>query len=292
MERMKTVREAYQKASYFLHSEGITSFSFEAELMLRHLLDLDRTRFFMELDKNFPEEKNNQLWEWLQKRKQGVPLQYLLGEQHFYGRSFYVKPGVLIPRPETEILVEQVLQKVDLEWHHAPLRVVDVGTGSGVIAITLAVERPQWEIIAIDCSSAALHIAKKNAQLHGVKSKITWYKGSWLLPLLQNHKKVDILVSNPPYIPSEEISTLEKQVRDHEPHLALDGGVDGLDPYREMIRQTPKVLNRPGLVAFEVGEGQSEAVAQLFHKLSGSIEVTIKKDLADKERIVMGWLKS
>lgn len=290
MKRVKTVREAYQRASYFLHSEGIASTSFEAELMLRQLLDLDRTRFFLEMDQKFPEEKNNQLWEWLQARKQGVPLQYLVGEQYFYGRSFQVEPGVLIPRPETEILVEQVLQKADTEWNQAPLHVVDVGTGSGVIAVTLAIERPEWEVIAIDCSSTALHIAQKNAQLHEVKSRITWYEGSWLLPLLQQNRKVDILVSNPPYIPSEEISTLEKQVRDHEPHLALDGGVDGLDPYREMISQIPKVLNCPGLVAFEVGEDQSRAVAQLLRKLSESIEVIIIKDLANKERIVMGWM--
>lgn len=290
MDALKTVRGAYQEASSFLHAQGIDSPSFEAELLLRHLLQVDRTRFFLMFEEPFSAENSQQLGEWLQARKRGVPLQYLVGEQYFYGRRFCVEPAVLIPRPETEILVEQVLQASDRLGGETPLHVVDVGTGSGAIAVTLALERPQWQVTAIDRSSAALQIAQANARMYGVDQKITWHEGSWLLPLRDVGQRADIILSNPPYIPSQDIDSLEKQVRDYEPHLALDGGADGLDAYRELILQLPEVLKCPGLVAFEVGEGQSEAVRKLLQSLSSSVESVIIRDLAGKERVVMGWV--
>jgi release factor glutamine methyltransferase len=232
------------------------------------------------------------LLKWLKRRADGEPLQYILQEQEFFGRPFRVSPAVLIPRPETEILAETVLREADRIWGERPLSVCDVGTGSGALAVTLAAERPLWTLWATDISSAALEVAKDNAMRNGVEERVRFFRGEWLAPLRQGGVRVDVVVSNPPYIPSNDIPSLEQQVRDFEPRIALDGGEDGLDPYRRILAQIPDVLRVPGLVAFEVGEGQSRRVGELLGGLPLSVEVSIFPDLAGKERVVLGRIGS
>lgn len=287
-EPLKTVGEAYRWAFSVLEKRGFDQALFEAELLLRHLLGRDRTRFFVGLEDPFPEDRQSILRDWLKRRIDGEPIQYILREQDFYGRLFRVSPDVLIPRPETEILVENVLCEADRIGDNRSLTVCDVGTGSGVLAVTMAAERPHWTVWATDISPAALDVARENARRNGVDGRIRFYQGQWLSPLLQRGVRVDIVISNPPYIPSKEISGLERQVRDFEPRVALDGGEDGLDAYRLIIAQIPDVLRLPGLVAFEVGRGQSRHVAELLERLPLSVSVSIFPDLAGIERVVLG----
>ena len=163
-----------------------------------------------------------------------------------------------------------------------------MGTGSGVLAVTLAAERPRWSVWATDISPAALEVARDNARRNGVEGRIRFARGEWLTPLRQGGVRVDVVVSNPPYIPSKDIATLQRQVKDFEPHLSLDGGEDGLDAYRRIIEQIPDVLRLPGLVAFEVGVGQSRRVAEMLESMPLSVSIDILPDLAGIERVVLG----
>lgn len=274
-----TVREALKRASSFM--ESLEDGRFLAEIIVRHVLGWDRTRLFLGMEDRVSEQQWSEMEQMVQKRLQGIPVQYLIGEQEFYGLSFRVNPSVLIPRPETEILVEQVLQRRDPA---ASLTVADIGTGSGAIAVSLAVHS-QWKIFAVDIAQESLDTAQENSQIHGVDKKIAFLKGDLLDPVAQ---PVDILVSNPPYIPSRDVLELDVQVKDHEPMRALDGGEDGLDFYRRICQGLPQVLRPDGLVAFEVGMGQARDVEQLL-LASGVISRTeVIEDLAGIQRIVIG----
>ncbi|MBA4495941.1 peptide chain release factor N(5)-glutamine methyltransferase [Paenactinomyces guangxiensis] len=286
-----TIRQAWQWASSFLQEKGTASPEFEAELLVRRCLEVDRARFFTMWNQPWPAEVQEQLSGWLERRAQGEPIQYILGDQEFYGRLFQVNPSVLIPRPETEILVETVLQEAEKEWGDQPLHVVDVGTGSGAIAVTLAAERPHWEVTAIDVSKEALNMARQNARQHQVEERIMWIHGEYLTPLLQGKAPLDILVSNPPYIPSAEVHGLEKQVSQFEPRLALDGGEDGLDPYRVLTNQLAQWNQPVQLVCFEIGADQGKAVSTLVANIAGQGEVSVRKDLAGLDRVVAGWIR-
>jgi release factor glutamine methyltransferase len=263
---------------------------FEAELLLRHCLGLSRTGFLASLQEPISSEKVDELAHLCQRRAAHEPIQYMFGSQEFYGREFEVAPGVLIPRPETEILIEQVLRFADRLWPAATmLKVADIGTGSGAIALTLASERENWQVTSVDLSPEALAIAKRNAERLGIAGRVRFLLGDLLQPLLANGERLDILVSNPPYIPSADVDELDAEVRDYEPRLALDGGADGLDCYRQLSEALPAVLQPRALVGFEVGIHQSHAVAELL-KASGVIDgVEIIRDLAGIERVVIGW---
>ncbi|SFI67033.1 peptide chain release factor N(5)-glutamine methyltransferase [Thermoflavimicrobium dichotomicum] len=282
----KSIRVAYQMAASFLHKHGIESPEFEAEWLLRRILGVDRTQFFMIWDQLITPEQEIKLQQWLNRRAHGEPLQYIFGDQEFYGRLFTVTPAVLIPRPETELLVEAVIQEAIQKWELETLHVVDVGTGSGCIAITLAKECPHWRFTAIDISQEALQVARINAKKHAAVRHIRFVHGEYLSPMLQEGVTFDILVSNPPYIPSSHIQFLEKQVSEYEPKLALDGGEDGLEPYRVLTRQVAMLPVKPRLIAFEIGHDQGEAVAQLVENLGAQVQ--IRKDWAGHDRIVLG----
>lgn len=285
---MATVREAFQRASLRLRHAGVDSAVSDAERLVRFVLGWPRERFFAHPDAVLPPEAEERLDALVARRAAGEPLQYLLGEQEFYGRPFRVTPAVLIPRPETEVLVEAVLAATDAMWSpHAALAAVDVGTGSGAIAVTLAAERPRWRVWAVDCSAEALAVARENAARHGVAARVAFACGSWLAPLRREGRRVQVVVSNPPYIPTADIAGLEREVRDHEPRLALDGGPDGLNAYRSLARELPDVLDRRAVVAVEVGAGQAEAVAGLFRATGLFARLTVTPDLAGIPRVVV-----
>lgn len=279
-----TIREAYRQASSFLQHHNINDPLFEAEWMLRELLGVDRATFFLLWDKPLTAEQQATWQQWLARRAAHEPLQYIFGHAAFYGRMFAVTPAVLIPRPETELLVEHVLTKAAQLWDNEPLRVVDIGTGSGCIPITLQLERPSWSVTAVDISDEALAIAQKNAEEHGVANNIHFVQGSYMTPV--SGQAFDIIVSNPPYIPSQTVLHLDREVQEYEPHLALDGGNDGLQPYRDMISQI-NALPRQGkrLVAFEIGDEQGQAVASLLH--GNNVEVEILLDMNGRDRYVI-----
>lgn len=284
-----TIREAHKWASSFLSESNIDNSNLEAEVMLSSLYGWDRAKLFANLSEVVSEEKLILLKEWLTRRSNHEPLQYIVGSQDFYGRTFTVSPSVLIPRPETELLVETIIKEANqLLQDKESIDIVDIGTGSGAIAITLALEKTGWNVTTVDISQEALIVAKGNAER--LEANLVFYQGSLLEPLIANNQKVDIIVSNPPYIPSKDIESLMFEVRDYEPILALDGGIDGLDFYREIITQSKEVLRKPGLIGFEIGIYQANDISQLL-KVSGAAAVKLIDDFQGIPRIALGYYK-
>ena len=218
------------------------------------------------------------------RRAANEPIQYITGEQEFYGLSLRVTPAVLIPRPETELLVETVLAEVKRAGVKSALRILDVGTGSGAIAIALAHNLPSARITAVDLSGAALEIAASNAARHGLTEQIHFIESDLLEELPPDGLPFDVIVSNPPYVPAADRASLHPQVRDYEPGVALFAGADGLDIYRRLIPQARAALRPNGLLALEIGHGQKEAVTAL---LSGWNELRFVDDLQQIPRIAL-----
>ncbi|ALS25974.1 peptide chain release factor N(5)-glutamine methyltransferase [Paenibacillus cisolokensis] len=311
-----TIGEACMQASSFLASCGVEEARANAERLLMHLLGATRAELLRDWREPFPQEEAAR-WERLVARKAaGEPVQYIAGEQWFYGLAFTVTPAVLIPRPETELLVEAVLEAADACWPPAQAArpgdapggaaivptVADVGTGSGAIAVTLAVQRPRWRVCASDLSADALAVARTNAERHNVASRIAFVQGDLLAPFVGREGTrrargderppaaglgIDVLVSNPPYIPSGDLPGLQREVRDYEPRLALDGGDDGLTPYRRMIGMLPQLARIPRIVAFELGLGQAPEVAGMLRRFGAWDEIRIVRDYAGIERHVL-----
>ena len=250
----------------------------DAELLTAHSLGLRRLDLYLQYDRPLDEEELAPIRELLRRRGGGEPVAHLVGEREFYGRPFRVTAAVLVPRPETELLVERVLA-----WARArpaPPRIVDVGTGSGCIAVTLACELPGAELVATDVSAAAVEVASANAARHGVAATVETVTGSWAQPL-RGWAGFDAVVSNPPYVTSGELAGLPRDVRDFEPALALDGGGDGLEAYRALVAEVVPLVRPGGLVALEVDPRRAAAVAAL---LPGA--VGIHRDLAGRDRVV------
>jgi len=290
---MITIREAFVKASSFLAAKGIEEPAFIAELLLRHVLGWERAEYLLRWNEPLPEALRDRWLDVLARKAAGEPAQYIIGEQAFYGLPFAVTPAVLIPRPETELLVEVLAAEGRRLWPDGAPSLVDVGTGSGAIAVTLATLCPKWRIAASDISPAALGVARANAQRNGVAERIAFHEGDLLGPFLARAGApaaqgggFDIVVSNPPYIPTLDIAGLQPEVRLHEPMSALDGGADGLDLYRRLVGQLPQLASMPRLVGFEVGIGQAQDVAAMLRELGYTTRIVL--DYAGIERHVIG----
>ncbi|HEX4651506.1 MAG TPA: peptide chain release factor N(5)-glutamine methyltransferase [Granulicella sp.] len=232
----------------------------DAELLLLHILGLPRTALFLDPNRALGEAEQRRFDNVIDRRATGEPIQYITGEQEFYGLTLRVTPAVLIPRPETELLVEAVLQRLPSE---RPLRIADIGTGSGAISIALAIHRPAAQITTLDISPAALAVARENALTHNVADRIRFLESD-LLSAVAAEPPFDAIVSNPPYVPETDRATLHSQVRDHEPATALFAGPDGLRIYARLIPQAHAALPPGGLLALEFGHGQRDALAALL----------------------------
>jgi release factor glutamine methyltransferase len=297
MPDVQSIREAFAEASSFLDKSGCNEPQRSSQLLLEHVLGLSGAAYYMALADPFPAALK-ETWEaGVTRRAAGEPVQYITGEQEFYGRAFEVTPDVLIPRPETELLVEAILKYGAELWPDGlvpaapgdaggarPLTAVDIGAGSGAISVTLAAEAPAWVVCAGDISPGALAVAGRNAQRHA--APVDLRLGDLLEPFAG--METDILVSNPPYIPGGDIAGLQREVRDHEPRTALDGGGDGLDPYRRMMEQLPLLPAAPRLVGFELGQGQAGQVAALLRAAGHWNEIVTIDDLAGIPRHVLG----
>lgn len=247
----------------------------DAELLLRHILKQDRAWLLTHPEAELTVEQSAAYEAALARRVRHEPIQYILGVQEFYGLDFLVRPGVLIPRPETEHLVEAALERLPMQ---PALNILDVGTGSGILAVTLAKRLPNAQITAVDLSTDALRIACENAARHGVEDRIRFIESDLLAAL--PGESFDAIVSNPPYIPSEEV--LEAQVRDYEPEQALFAGVDGLDIYRRLIPEAQAALRPGGWLLMEIGHGQRDALTAL---LQGWKDVGFVDDLQGIPRV-------
>ncbi len=260
---------------------GVPSPGVNAERMLEDLLGFSRAELYLQADQALSEEQEARLEQWVSERSSGKPLQYLLGHTGFYGLDLEVGEGVFIPRPETETLVEAVLNEIaNRKLQNA--KILDIGTGSGAIAVALASILPQAEVVATDVSEAGLRLARKNAERNGVAERIRFELYD-LFP--EGEGSFDAVVSNPPYIPTSDIPLLASEVRDFEPREALDGGPDGLSCIRVIIPKAKERLVPGGLLALEVGEGQAEVVAAVMSE-TGYCEIAIENDLCGIERAV------
>lgn len=251
----------------------------DSKLLLSEVLNSDSIYLFLNSKEMVSEEKNKLYNSYLDRRILGEPLQYIIGHQEFMGLEFLVKEGVLIPRSDTEILVETVLNKLD---SNGAYKILDIGTGSGAVHISLAHFMKNSEFVSVDISDIPIEIAKKNAIINNVSNRITYYNSD----LFENIKeKFNVIVSNPPYIPTEVIDGLQNEVS-FEPKIALDGGKDGYDFYKRIIIEAKDYLIGIGLVAFEVGHDQANTIKELF-RLAGYVDIEIYKDLSSIERVVI-----
>ena len=265
-------------AGYF-REQGVESARLDAELLLAELLDLNRVGLYLQHDRPLSAAELTAYRALVKRRAAREPLAYILGKCEFWSLPMRVTPAVLVPRGDTEILVEEALARLV-----ATGRVLDIGTGSGAIAIAIAHERPQAQVEAIDVSAEALAVATANAGLNAVAGRID-FRLEDLAGLTGG--PYDLIVSNPPYIPEGERAGLMPEVRDHEPALALFAGADGLSAYRQLISQTPDRLVAGGWLLLEVGINQSEPVAALL-RAAGLDEITVRDDYAGIPRVVCG----
>lgn len=273
-----TVGRVLAWAAQDFRQRGIPSPRLEAELLLGRVLGCDRVRLFIDSGRPLSPDELGQYRELIQRRRRSEPVAYILGEREFFGLPLRVDPRVLIPRPDTEVLVETALRRTS----HIDLfgKALDVCTGSGCVALAFASRRPTWQVQASDLSEAAVEVARENALRLGLPLVVR--RGDLFDGLTE---RFDLVTANPPYIAAEELPTLPPDVRDYEPHLALLGGTDGLDFYRRLADEAPAYLASNGVLAAEVGYGQAPAVARML-AAAGFRDVRIDRDYADIERVV------
>jgi release factor glutamine methyltransferase len=263
---------------------GNKSARLDAELLLGEALGFDRIKLIVEAERPLAEAELGRYRELIKRRRNGEPIAYILGRREFFALPLRVDRRVLIPRPDTEVLVETALSGT--RARHLYGRMLDLCTGSGCVAIAFAKERPTWRVTAVDLSPDAAALARENTLRAGVVHNLGVLEGDLFAPLPEA-AEFELITANPPYIPSGDIAGLEADVRDFEPHLALDGGADGLSIIRRLLEQAPRYLAPGGLIALEVGFDQAPAVAALF-EAAGFVDVARSKDLAGVERVVSG----
>ncbi len=284
----RTGLEVLQWSTNTLKDHQIENPRLNAELLLAHSLNLNREELYVRLHREVKEGEKGVLERLIQRRISGEPLQYILGQQEFWSINLKVDPRVFIPRPETELLVEQSLLILSEKIFEQNPFVLEIGTGSGAIGIALAKEVKNILLVATDISRDALALAKENAKSAGVQDRIQFVNGDLLVPFHSSRERraFDLIVSNPPYVLRSEIGSLAKEVRDYEPILALNGGEDGLEFYRRLISEAPSSLRGGGWFLLEVGQGQAEMVAKQIQESGTFLEPQILPDLAGIERVV------
>lgn len=279
----KTVNEALEWASSIFAHHGREETA--ARILMQHILGCSYAMVGMHIFDGLTDAQWEQFECWVMEHVNGRPVQYIVGSEEFYGRDFLVDESVLIPRPETEELVQGTVERINIlfgEGTSRHLRLVDIGTGSGVIALTLKLECPFLEVVATDLSEAALATAKRNAEKLG--AKVDFRQGDLEQPIVE--EKWDIILSNPPYISFDEAVDMSDVVLKHEPHSALFAEEAGLILYRRLAEAAPKLLNIPGFIGVEIGYTQGEAVANFFRKSFPQATVTVEKDINGKPRMV------
>lgn len=261
----------------------------ESIIILSYLQNVDKSYIYTHGNEEVNREIVDKFLDFIEKRKEGWPLSYILKEKEFYGLNFYIEEGVLVPRPDTEILVEWIINKVNEEFKNEYLDIVELGTGSGCIALTLAYYLENIKVFAVDIDDKALKVAKINRDKFKLNNKVKFYKGDLFngIKTLQLEGKVDIIVSNPPYIPTEDISKLQIEVREHEPKNALDGGESGFSYYEKIVPDSKEYLKREGILAVEIGYNQGIYVKRLFNE-NGFKDIYIIKDFQGLDRVVVG----
>lgn len=293
--RTWTIKEILAVTSKYLESKGIDSPRLNAELLLGHLLHHSRLELYLHFDQPLNEDEIEGYRGLVRRRVQREPLQYIRGVQEFWSLDFRVSPGVLIPRPETELLVEESLKLYKggaLGSGDSP-RILDLCTGSGVLAVCLAKEIPGAKVHGSDISKGALEIARQNAARHGVSDRISFFSGGLFQPFLNKQEaSFGLILSNPPYVPTEEMKGLQPEIRDHEPRCALDGGPDGMRYIREILRQAPAFLASRGWLLVELDPRQVEEAMGLAEEAGLYDEVSACEDYGRLKRVLKAMKKA
>jgi release factor glutamine methyltransferase len=271
-------QEALARAREILEKSGIEDASLEGEILLRHVLEVSRTQLYSALDHELNPEQEKSLSRLLELRRLGEPSAYITGHREFYGLDFIVNPSVLIPRPESELLVEM---SINLAQGKTITKIADIGTGCGAIAVSLAVHLPKVTVYATDISPGALEVAHFNCQRHGVAERVALIAGNLLEPL---EEPVDMIVANLPYVRERDL--IKNASLSFEPAVALNGGKEGLDRIKSLCRQAGGKINKGGYLILEIGEGQAKAVMAILRKAFPEATIEIHKDLAGIKRAV------
>ena len=273
-----TLKQALTRARGILTANNTEDAPLECELLLMHVLGISRVQLYIDLNRKLGSEQEENFWNLVKRRLSGEPTAYITGHREFYGLDFYVNSSVLIPRPESELLVEKSL---NLTQNHAVSAIAEIGTGCGAIAISLALNLPQVKIYATDVSAPALRVALFNCKKHGVINRICLLQGNMLNPLPE---PVDLIIANLPYVKESELSQM--RLASFEPQLALNGGPDGLERIRQLCSQVSSKLRPEGCLLLEIGQRQRQAVITLLHSLFPLARVEVAPDLSGIDRVV------
>ena len=280
-----TVLEIIQRSAQFLAKRGVDSPRLQIELLLAHVLQMPRLKLYLNFDRRLTTNELDRIRNLVKRRGQREPLQHILGSTSFRGLEIAVNPNVLIPRPETELLAERAWPFLNSRAAGGAPSALDFGTGSGCLAIALAFKCPVAKICALDISPAALAVARENAVRHSVFERIQFFQGDGFSVLPAN-SCFDLIAANPPYIPSAAIDTLQPEVRDYDPRVALDGGEDGMDFFRRLAAEGAAHLNRGGRMMLEFGDDQGDALRKLFTSHNWIVEA-IESDYTARARILI-----
>lgn len=264
----------------YFKGKGIETARLDAECLLAHALSIDRLGLYLRYDQPLNGDELTAVRELVKRRAQREPVAYLIGHREFYGLSFQVDRRVLVPRPDTELLVEKTLAMLPTD---RPQEICEVGAGSGCVAISLAVRASSWRVVAVDCSTEALALAADNAAVHAVNDRVRLVAGDLFAELTG---PFDAVVSNPPYIPTREIAQTMPEVARFEPAVALDGGEDGLRFICRLVTAAPRLLRPGGRLLLECGSGQAEIVQQYLRDNGQYLQIQVYRDLAGIERVI------
>jgi release factor glutamine methyltransferase len=283
---MSTLVAAWTGARKRLEAAGIDSPAIDARLLLEVAASVSRTDIVTDPYRELTPEQEAAFDSFLERRARREPVSHIVGRKGFWKIMLGVNAHVLTPRPDTEVIVDLVLAAFP---EHRQFNLLDLGVGSGAIALAILAERPRAKGLGVDVSEEALAVARENASNLGLADRLALLRGDWTAGL--GDATFDLVVSNPPYIATDEIDTLDPEVKDHEPRLALDGGADGLDAYRQLAPEVLRVLRPDGLLAFEIGHTQAEAVSAILEAV-GAEDIRVHKDLATRDRVVTAAKKS
>ena len=274
---MLTIREIKERTEIFFQEKGVPSAKLDTDILIAHSLGIKRLDIYLDLDRPLTEAQLTDLRPLVKRRASREPLQYIIGNTEFYGITLKVDPRALIPRHETEELIELIVERLETP----PARILDLGTGNGAIALALASKYSDAKVTATDQSEEAITLAKENADALNLSSRVTFIKGNWFEPLDEG-ARFDLIVSNPPYLTVAEMQTAEPEVIDHEPHNALASGQEGLDDLGLLFKSVPRHLAEGGLLALETGIGQADAIKAMA--LEVSLHGQSVEDLSEQPR--------
>jgi release factor glutamine methyltransferase len=285
-EDCRTILGLLRWASDYLKTHQIEQPRTSAEILLGHTLGLARADLYVQYDRPLQPEELRRFKMFISRRLQREPVAYIIGEKGFWSLDLKVTRDVLIPRPETEILVETALSIIPPESRGRPLRILDLGTGSGAVVLALAKERPGHKYVGVDISRKAIDIARTNARDHELEDSIAFLCGSWFHPMGRQKASFDVVVANPPYVGRKELEALSPDISEYEPLLALDGGPDGLAALRIIIMEAPGYIHRGGWLLLEIGHGQRVGVERLFLESDAYCDISVVRDYGGIDRVI------